>query len=378
MTNGDSTVASSRSSGSTRCRGATRCTRGRWSRTAARARAEFLGVDEARVRARATATLDDARGRLRPVVRGRSLRPAPDRRDPLRGCEDAGAVTLRQIGEHVGIPHFGGLGELAAGAAAGAPRGRAHRRRARARRARLGRADRARAAAGCCEIGARRASCASWARRSSASRRSTRGAATGSRSPSGGCWRARPARSTSCSGAPGARRRARSWATRWRSRALDRLAPLLRRRRRRPAPQRRGERVLARRGASSSPSAGSAASTSRPTRPWRWDEARETIERSPTLAERPGGCPVADLPWPSDVQGHAPHARGAARPGDDGERRRVHPRGRSRGARSRTRSATAATLPTWASCGSTSTTTAWCRSRSRWTATGCSPRTPSP
>ena len=60
--------------------------------------------------------------------------------------------------------------------------------------------------------------------------------------------------------------------------ALDRLAPLLRRRRRRRcASTTRGERVLARRGASSSPSAGSAASTSRPRRRWRWDDARETI-----------------------------------------------------------------------------------------------------
>ena len=50
--------------------------------------------------------------RLRAVVRGRSVRPAPARRDPRAAAPRRGGDPLRQIGEHVGIAHFGGLGQL--------------------------------------------------------------------------------------------------------------------------------------------------------------------------------------------------------------------------------------------------------------------------
>ena len=103
------------------------------------------------------------------------------------------------------------------------------------------------------------------ARRSSGSRRSIRRVATGSRCPSGGCWPARRGRASSCSSGPGARRRGRSWATRSRSTALDRLAPLLRARGRRAAAQRRRASACWRGdGRVRASTAGSAACTSRP------------------------------------------------------------------------------------------------------------------
>ena len=87
-------------------------------------------------------------------------------------------VALRQIGEHVGIAHFGGLGELSARATGSDPRGPSERRSDRVRRPRLRRVDRARPRAGC-SASARRASCASWPRPSPASPRSTRPPAAG-------------------------------------------------------------------------------------------------------------------------------------------------------------------------------------------------------
>ena len=85
-------------------------------------RAEFLGVDEARVRARATAALDTHDGDY-------VLWFEADLYDQLQIAEilarlrgvDPARITLRQVGEHVGIPHFGGLGELAPEQLRGAP-----------------------------------------------------------------------------------------------------------------------------------------------------------------------------------------------------------------------------------------------------------------
>ncbi len=57
---------------------------------------------------------------------------------------DLEPITLRQIGEHVGRAHFGGLGEAHRRAARRDPRDHAHRRGPRARPPRLDRADRAR------------------------------------------------------------------------------------------------------------------------------------------------------------------------------------------------------------------------------------------
>jgi hypothetical protein len=78
--------------------------------TGRRARAEFLGIDEAELAAR-DAALDEHRGDY-------VLWFEADLYDQLQLAEilarlrpDA-EVTLRQIGEHVGIAHFGGLGEL--------------------------------------------------------------------------------------------------------------------------------------------------------------------------------------------------------------------------------------------------------------------------
>ena len=161
------------------------------------------------------------------------------------------------------------------GAAARAARGRAHRRLDRARRARVGRAHRARAARPA--RGRQHARAALHGRGVQAPRA---GVPVAPRRPlalrAAPARRARPARSTSCSSAPGARRRARSWATRSRSR-------------RSTAWRRCSTTTTASCASTTAASACSPASeqfvTERwiggvhvtPETPWRWDDAREGI-----------------------------------------------------------------------------------------------------
>ena len=253
------------------------------------------------------------------------------------------------------------------------PGGRAHRRRA-ARSPRAPGTRSPRPSRTGCSRSAARPSCASWARRSSGSRRSTRGAATASRCPSAGCSPARPARSTSCSSARGARSasvpgrhvRVRSGSTGSRRCSTTTAASC--------ASTTRGERVLA---------GEEQFVTERwiggvhvtPETPWRWDDAREAITSNANGQPNGQGPGSGDLPWrPVTCQGHAPYARAGAarcrprrRTAADctravaqertfrgpGRRQRQRPRPRHRVGRRRRR-------------------TAWCRSRSRWTGTGCS------
>ena len=134
-------------------------------------------------------------------------------------------ITLICIGEHLGIAHFGGLGELRPDQLEALPAAAAvdpHRRRARPRHPRVGGAARPRPARpGGHRGGPLARSCASCPRPSTASAASTRGRATASRSPSAGCSprspRA-PARRARRSCAARRARRARSSATRGPSR----------------------------------------------------------------------------------------------------------------------------------------------------------------
>ena len=84
-------------------------------------RAEFLGVDEAEFERR-DAALDEHDGDY-------VLWFEADLYDQLQIVEILGgcatsrpASALRQIGEHVGIPHFGGLGELSRNSCGSSPR----------------------------------------------------------------------------------------------------------------------------------------------------------------------------------------------------------------------------------------------------------------
>ena len=278
-------------------------------------------------------------------------------------------ITLRQIGEHVGIPHFGGLGELAAGAAAGAPRGRADRRRDRARR-RAWDALTAPEPHGLLEVGNTpelrfmgeafkppRAGVPVAPRRALAVRAAPAGGHAG--------HEVRAVRARLAQGDPpvhGRHVRVRGARPARAAAATTRAASC--------ASTTRGERVLARRGA---------------VRHRALDRRRPHHGRDAlALGRRPRG----DLPdrTARGMSGSGPtvavrctgSCSSRSRCCSSRRRRRAPPSARarwSRSARSRTRSATAATLPTWASCGSTSTMTAWCRSRSRWTGTGCSPET---
>ena len=80
-------------------------------RPAGATRAEAVGADAREFEARDRA-LDAHDGRLsccgsRPISTTSCRSPRSS-----RGCAAGRDVALRQIGEHVGIPHFGGLGEL--------------------------------------------------------------------------------------------------------------------------------------------------------------------------------------------------------------------------------------------------------------------------
>ena len=286
-------------------------------------RAEFLGVDEAEF-ARRDATLDDARratmscgSRPTSTTSSRSSRSCG-------GCADKPArIRLRQIGEHVGIPHFGGLGELQPEQLRELPEVELTADSI-ALAVRAWDALTAPEPHGLLEVGStpelrfmgeafkRLAQEYPWRRDglSLSERRLLAGTPGTKYELFGRAWRkeTRPFMGDTFAFA-----------------ALDRLAPLLDDDEGVLRLSERGERVLARRGA-----VRDRALDRRRPRHGRHALALGRRPRGDHLTERPGGCPVADLPWPSDVQGHAPHARGAARPGDDGERRRVHPRGGAR------------------------------------------------
>ena len=243
--------------------------------TGRRARAEFLGVDEARVRGARPRARRPQR-RLRPVVRGRSLRPAPARRDPRAAAPRRGgdAPPDRRARRHRALRR---ARPARAGAAARAPGDHAHPGRARARPAGVGRADRARAERPARDPGLRGA--ALHGRGVQAARAGVPVAPRRALArPSDGCSRARPARRSSCSSACGARSSARSWATRSRSPRLDRLAPLLTHEGDVLHLNDAGERVLA----------GEAEFVTErwiggvhvtPETPWRWDDGTETLQR---------------------------------------------------------------------------------------------------
>ena len=114
VTNGDCTIERLERSGvaGRSWRGATRCTRVPSCRTAARAGPSSSASTSASSSS-ATATLDTHPGDY-------VLWFEADLYDQLQIAEilarlrdaDPGRITLRQVGEHVGVSHFGGLGEL--------------------------------------------------------------------------------------------------------------------------------------------------------------------------------------------------------------------------------------------------------------------------
>ena len=119
VTNGDSTVATLAQLGIERAAVARRAPRGPGpARRPDAARGESMECRRGRVRASATRCSTATRGDSSCGSRPTSTTSSSSPRSWRRLARDRERLTLRQVGEHVGIAHFGGLGELDARAAA--------------------------------------------------------------------------------------------------------------------------------------------------------------------------------------------------------------------------------------------------------------------